>query len=384
MEKRKGLLLCIITGLFWFSLYAYVPYLPSYLNAMGATATIIGYVTSSYGLSQLILRIPIGILADLLKRQKIFVMAGVLLAGIAGLGIRLFPYPLAVLGFRGLSGVAASMWSAFTVLYSSYFPADQHTKAIGRLNSFNHLGKFLSSVLGGMVAQAFGISAPFLLSFFAGLLGFILACWIIDTTPQRTPLKVRELISVAKNPSLLTASILAVLSQMVVCATSTSFMNTVAEGIGAQHGELGIMQAVYSVTMIFASLLVGSALSKKMGDRAVVAIGFSATLLSCLLAPFCPNMLWIYLTQVFGGIGNGILFSQLLAMAVRKISPEKKSSATGCYQAIYGLGMTVGPAMMGIFVDHLGMTTAFLIMAGITLVALIISLIAYNKKRGLV
>ena len=48
--------------LFWFSQYTYVPHLSAYLKDLGASLTLIGIVTGSYGFTQMLARIPLGIL----------------------------------------------------------------------------------------------------------------------------------------------------------------------------------------------------------------------------------------------------------------------------------------------------------------------------------
>jgi len=47
----------------------------------------------------------------------------------------------------------------------------------------------------------------------------------------------------------------------------------------------------------------------------------------------------------------------------------------GFYQAIYGIGMTAGPAMIGVVVDHFGLAAGFIFAAGVALIGLIVTLI---------
>ena len=67
---NKKTLFCIVTGLFWFSLYAYVPQMTSFAKDMGASYKMIGIITGAYGLSQTLLRIPLGIASDVLNKEK--------------------------------------------------------------------------------------------------------------------------------------------------------------------------------------------------------------------------------------------------------------------------------------------------------------------------
>ena len=77
-ERYKKLILAAVTCCHWFSLYAYSPYFTPYMESLGAAASLIGFAVGLYGASQMVLRIPLGITADKLGRQKIFVSAGLL------------------------------------------------------------------------------------------------------------------------------------------------------------------------------------------------------------------------------------------------------------------------------------------------------------------
>ncbi|MBI4219298.1 MAG: MFS transporter, partial [Chloroflexi bacterium] len=62
----------VATFLFWFSLYLYVPILPLHARTLGASLTMVGAVVASYAIAQVLLRIPIGVGADLIGRRKPF------------------------------------------------------------------------------------------------------------------------------------------------------------------------------------------------------------------------------------------------------------------------------------------------------------------------
>ena len=62
--------------LYWMGLYVYVPILPVYAQSMGASLSLVGLIVASYGVVQLLLRIPLGVASDWLGRRKPFVLAG--------------------------------------------------------------------------------------------------------------------------------------------------------------------------------------------------------------------------------------------------------------------------------------------------------------------
>src|SRR5665647_3789323 len=109
MKSRKIAipLFYLVTTLYWFSLYTYVPTLSPYIKSVGASYKLVGIIIGSYGFTQMLLRIPLGILSDKLKIRKPFISAGVFLGMLSSLGMFLFHEPGWVLFFRSMAGVAA-------------------------------------------------------------------------------------------------------------------------------------------------------------------------------------------------------------------------------------------------------------------------------------
>src|SRR5690606_37730965 len=121
----KTFLLIAATACFWGSLYLYVPILSPYAEHVGASMTLVGLIVSSYGFSQLVLRIPVGILSDRLGRRKPFIVTGFLVAAGAAAWLALASGAWGILLARTLTGVSATMWVVITVLFSSYFSAER-------------------------------------------------------------------------------------------------------------------------------------------------------------------------------------------------------------------------------------------------------------------
>ena len=61
----KRALLCTVTALFWFAQYVYVPFLTPYLLSLSITATVTGVIVGAYGVTQMLLRIPLGLALDI-------------------------------------------------------------------------------------------------------------------------------------------------------------------------------------------------------------------------------------------------------------------------------------------------------------------------------
>ena len=82
-RKRREWTLLAVVVLFWFAQYVYIPYQTPFLTGKGVAAGMIGTVVGAYGVTQMIFRLPVGVMADWAGRHRIFVSAGAALAALA-------------------------------------------------------------------------------------------------------------------------------------------------------------------------------------------------------------------------------------------------------------------------------------------------------------
>src|SRR5690554_966245 len=122
VHRTKIFIFYAVTTLYWFSMYTYVPILAPYVEHLGGSLSMAGLVVGAYGITQMVVRIPIGFASDRLGRRKPFVTMGIVLAALSSLGLGLARSATAALVSRGIAGVAAGAWVAFSVLFSGYFP----------------------------------------------------------------------------------------------------------------------------------------------------------------------------------------------------------------------------------------------------------------------
>jgi len=82
-NRRVTIALYIVASfLFWMGLYLYVPTLPVYAQGKTDSLAVVGLILAMYGLSQGIIRLPLGIMADWVGWLKPFIVVGFALAGV--------------------------------------------------------------------------------------------------------------------------------------------------------------------------------------------------------------------------------------------------------------------------------------------------------------
>ena len=371
----------LVTSLFWFSLYTYVPNLSIYAEGLGASHKLIGLILSSYGFTQMILRIPLGIYSDTINKRKVFILLGILSSLVSALGMGLFKNPWALLIFRGLSGVAAAAWVPFTVLFSSYFTAQESSKAMGYINSFNALGQMVAMLLGGIIASKLSPQAPFFLAAGVGVVALLLGTNIVEKEEKREPMKLTQLLGVGKEKQLLIPSSLAVLVQLLTFASVYGFTPLAAQKIGANEFQTGLLTTLSTLPGIFASAMSGSIFAKKFGERKTLTLGFLTIALSCSVIPIINNINLLYISQMTGGFARGVIFSLLMSLSIQSVESHKRATAMGFFQAIYGIGMFIGPILVGVISDLVGLSWGFWIIGLVGVIGALLSFMLIRPYR---
>jgi EmrB/QacA subfamily drug resistance transporter len=145
-------------------------------NELGASAVQLGWVPTSYLLTSSVLLIPIGRLADIYGRRKVF-LGGILLHTLSSFLCGIAPAFSMLLAGRVLQGVSAAMMSGTGMaVLTSVFPAHERGKALGINTAAVYIGLSLGPTIGGVLTQQFGWRSIFLVNV---PLGLVMALMVI-------------------------------------------------------------------------------------------------------------------------------------------------------------------------------------------------------------
>lgn len=379
-NAKKKTLLLLIVSMFWFAQYVYVPYQTPFLYELGTSSALVGIVVGAYGLTQFLARMPIGLLADRVGKHKGFIVFGVASAGLASLLRVLMPNADGFLLGNLLSGLASGMWISFMVLFATYFAADKLQQSTGRIIAANNIGIFCGFVLSMVSYELYGMGFLCMTGAIVSGIALILSLMIREDRTERTPLPVRELVTVYKNKRLILFSMFALIQQGIMMSTSMSFTAQAARLIGATEWEIGMCAVVYIIAAVLSSYFAASEFAARIGAKVWVPLSSLALACYCILVPQAPTALAFYGVQIFAGISTGVLFSYCTSEAMQEIPQTKRSTAMGYHQALYAIGMTLMPVITGRIVEGYDMATAFYFLAVTSLVGVVISLNFYRTK----
>ncbi len=151
--------------------------LPTIGKEFVADALTLNWLTTSYILTSAMFMVPIGKIADIYGRKKIFIY-GVLLFNVSSLFCALSQSVILLLAFRIIQGIGGAMiFGTCMAIITSIFPSGERGKAMGFNIAATYMGLSLSPVLGGVLTQQFGWRSIFWVNVIFGFMSFLLLLW---------------------------------------------------------------------------------------------------------------------------------------------------------------------------------------------------------------
>ena len=389
MIKNKNYIIFAAAFLMWFSIYSYQSNFTPYMESLAFSPKMIGLIIGSYGFTQMILRVPLGILSDKLGTRKLFIIIGITFTFLSALFLFLSDNVFVILFARASAGVAASTWVSFMVLFSSYHNKDKTVKAAGTLDFFSGTGQ-LSGIICGSLLVSFTVwkdKSAFMLAVIVGLISFGLSFLIYEDRVQlkqnknvNIENKKSKLSGVLSNKTLIIISIIGAVSQLITFSTIFGFTPAYAkEVLNINTLQNGILMVFSYLPTAFGALFLGKFLTGRIKEYKLVFIGMLLLGITTIMIPLLKNYYLLIITQTIAGFGKGISFPLLMGLSIKKISENARGTAMGIFQAVYSFGMFFGPFIVGIIKETFELGAAFIFIGAICFICSVISYFSLKK-----
>jgi len=151
--------------------------LPSIGKELRMDAILLGWVATSYLLASSMTLVPIGRLADIYGRKRIFTY-GVVTFVVSSALTALSQSAAMLIGFRVLQGIGGAMLFATAVaILTSVFPPEQRGRVLGINAAAVYAGLSVGPFVGGLLTQHLGWRSIFWLNVPLGLIVLAFALW---------------------------------------------------------------------------------------------------------------------------------------------------------------------------------------------------------------
>ena len=355
-----------------------------YARSFGVSQSAIGLAIAIYGFARFAVAMPAGRLADRAGRRTGLALGG-LVTGIGNLLCAYAPtYPVFIAGrFVAGAGAALVLITGTVVLADITTPANRgRTLAI-------YQGVFLFAVgvgpmPGGLLAERFGLVAPFLVYAVAGGIAGLLAWCSIPETRGRGGVDAAELVTPAflAQVRLLTGRVGFVLVSLVSFVTAFArtgalfnVIPVVAHdrlGLSAEQIGLGLgLASMVGLVLIYPS----GVLVDRYGRKIVIMPATLVSGVSLVLFLVMPGYAWFLAGCVVWSVATGVSGAAPAAYAADTAPPGMNAAAMSAYRMLADLGYVIGPLTLGAITDIFGAgaaltTAALLLVAAAALFAL--------------
>ncbi len=325
------------------------------------------------------MRLPLGIAADYINKHKLFIFLGSLIAGLASLIRLFFPSGYGFLLANLMSGCASATWISFMVFYTNFYPSNKQQFATSTIIMFNNIGILIAFVFGSLFFDNLGMNTICILSSIVGICGAILSLFIKDNKEEsRTYISLKSTICVCFKKRLIFFGCLALIQQGIQMSTTMSFTTKILEDLGATSILIGCSSIVYMICAVIFSRLSSCKLCENLGPKICIPFIFFILSFYCVLVPIINNLFIILTLQIIPGMATGILFSYITSEAMKDIPLDKKSTSMGFFQAIYALGMTIIPILIGNIAEYFSIKYSYFTLAFLCYLASASSIFYYN------
>lgn len=381
---RRSLVIRYVVAVFlyWMALYLYVPTLPTYAESKSDTLSLVGVVLAQYGLWQAIARLPVGTAADWIGRRKPFIVIGFGLAGLGALVMGLAGGIDGLIVGRAITGLAAATWVPLVVVFSGLFPPREAVRASALLSFVGSAGRMIATGVTGWLNGMGGYPLAFFVA--TGVAGLaVLAVLSARETPRtpQTP-SIGSTLDVVRRRDVLLPSLLAAVAQYANWGATFGFLPILAKQLGATDVTLSFLLSL-NIGVFTAGNLLTSTVANRFGARRLLYLSFVLLAMGIGGATLAPTLPWLFATQICIGLSQGFGYPVMMGMSIEHVPDDRRTTAMGFFQAVYGVGMFAGPGLSGVLADAMGIRPMFRVTALACLaVGLVVTYWLTRDNRG--
>ncbi|MCY1699324.1 MFS transporter [Enterobacter sp. RHB15-C17] len=375
LRRPEARLFFIISVLFYICIHSIDAFLAPMMINQGIEPQVMGIIMGASGLATLMIRFPLGIISDVVKSRKIFIQIALVLPIIAWPIAWLEPNAITLYLAKAADGVTAATWVLYNILFIRYFDRKEAPAAVALLALAGPIGVFLGNCIGGVLIHYFANNIAFFVSCVSALLALFLTTRIRDVhDPVQAP-SLKACIAGAKlqlaDRSVWLIGILATIVILVPFATRDTLTPIYAEQLGARAGILTLLSNIHLIFYALAIALCSSVFYQRLGLVKTAVLGILLQVISSFGIPFTSNLYLIYLLQALAGFSFGMAFAAFMSLSVVNTTSDEQSTRMGLFQTIYSCGMFAGPVIMGVMMQHINLSSGYLFIAGLSIIAAI-------------
>jgi len=358
-----------------------VPLLPYYATSLGANATTVGALISTFAVAQLVSAPFWGRLSDRVGRRPAIV-AGLLLSGVAYVVFAAANSLALLVASRIIQGVGGGTIGVVQAYASDLSPPEGRTKTLGWLSAVTSSSAILGPVLGSAMIAFGGPPAPGIGAASLAILAAIFASRYLQ-----------EALHLDRAPDApgagSTPSRPAVWRVLVPWKDPVSRLIWVyAIGVGAFYGTAPTMPLLFDQrfgitarTVGYLVMYVGAMgflvrifllgrVVQRLGESAVTRWGIVALAAGLAVLAEAGSLPLLFVSLTLMPLGIALLFPCITSLLSRLVAPTERGLYLGIQQTFGSAARVVFPIGAGFLMDRFGYAAAFWVACGLVLATL--------------
>ncbi|WP_245496779.1 MFS transporter [Lichenibacterium ramalinae] len=371
------------------------PFVAVYLTASKWTQTDIGLVLTVGGLVSLAAQIPAGALVDAVRSTRAAAAVALAGIGISALALAVWPVVPVVMASRVLQAAASCVLGVSMASLS--------LALVGRAGLGSRLGRnaAFASAGTGLAAAGMGACGYYLSNravFFVAaalVVPALVALLRIRAEDLRRPAPAGRAAAEPAGGSLLSglAGLARNRALLVFAACVVLFQMANASMLPLAASMLTLRSSHAASAMVAAAIVVPQAIvtvlspvvgwkAQSWGRKPLLVIGFAALPLRGLLFAATTDPTLLVAVQALDGISAAVL-GVLVPLTIADVAGRsgRFNLAQGAIGCAVGIGASVSTTAVGLLADTLGSHTAFLAMAGVAALAVVVTALAMPETR---
>lgn len=327
-----------------------VPILPFYAAKYGATATVLGFLLTSYSGMQFLFSSVWGKLSDRIGRRKVMILttagsaAALALLGVAD------SLPMLFIG-RLLGGAFAANISVALAYVTDVTTEENRAKGMGMIGAAFGIGFLLGPALGGVLSH-YGYHVPILTAAALSALNTVYASFRLQEPKRHHHPEEVIKTSVLSHRPILHMCVLYFFFSIALNQLEAVFAFFMMDRFSFDAMHVAYILAMMALIMVAIQGGLIRTLTQKYGENLLLIAGGLILAISFVAIPTSPTVALLLVPLAFSAVGRGISQPSLLSLVSKKAPAHMRGGVMGTFQASASLGRVVGPIIAGLLYDH--------------------------------
>jgi MFS transporter, DHA1 family, tetracycline resistance protein len=365
-----------------------IPLLPFWAEHLGATALVIGLLSTSFALVQFVFTPMLGALSDRVGRKPI-IMGSLLIEALSfALTALAGSLPLLFVA-RAIGGLGASNLGSAQAVVADVTSRKERARSMGMIGAAIGLGFVVGPALGGLLAPL-GPALPFLVAMGVALLNVILVWAFLPETRIRHADRTSSTSHVVfggwskafRNAQVARLVLINLLYTVAFTGMETVFALFTLHTFGWTAMQNGLLFTYIGVIVIVMQGGLVGRLVKWIGEQRLLIVGLLLLAVGLVLVPWSTTLAMLLITLGILSAGDGAVTPIVSTLLSFVSPPDAHGETLGFAQGMAGLGRILGPLAAGSLFT-LGIRLPFLL-GGILAIAGVLLALPLLREKNLV